>query len=50
MKSKEEERPKFILTEFYCGIHKAWHRSDEEQFYKCLKRYDSHFSFKVFQE
>ena len=45
-----KDKPRYILTEFYCEVHKKWHRMNEEQFYKCLNRYDTYNSFKLAKE
>ncbi len=41
------EKYKYELTEFYCEIHKVWHRLNDDKFHKCINLYASHRSFKV---
>lgn len=37
----------YQLTEFYCEIHKYWHRIIDKRFHRCIRLYKSHYSFKV---
>jgi hypothetical protein len=40
-------RKRYELTEFYCEIHRGWHRITEDQFQKCINLLASYHTFKV---
>ena len=45
MKANKQKR--YQLTEFYCEIHKVWHRITDDKFHRCIDLYNAHYSFKV---
>ena len=48
MANKEQGTQKrYELTEFYCEIHRDWHRITDDKFHKCINLFASHHTFKV---